>query len=324
MRRRTLPGSIYADRGNLYIALKGIRYATGLKDNKEGRRRAEILLEKHWSEQTGVKYSRIPLVSEAFKQFEKEWINRSEKTMSNYVCGFKAIVRQDFLLSEDNIREAVLDFLKAPYFKKNGVNERFSQVSIFDYITGFQVFLNFCYKKKWLPIINLKSDYKVKAPEIEVKEWELYEIQKLLKHLKGQIKNLILFQMFTGARLVDALNFRQSDLKGNLLEFKNKITKKSEIVPVSYFIQKLLTNYVPPVSYSGKSFLHKKLKRACIELGIEQNGRSFQEFRIYYRMFLIKKGLPEPYIQYLMRHSSLRITGKFYTNHNIEEISKLL
>ena len=43
-KRRTYPGSIYADRGKLYINIFGVRHSTGLTDNKTGRLRAEEFL----------------------------------------------------------------------------------------------------------------------------------------------------------------------------------------------------------------------------------------------------------------------------------------
>jgi len=134
----------------------------------------------------------------------------------------------------------------------------------------------------------------------------------------------------TGARLVDALTLKPSDIKEGMINFKNKISKRPEPRPISQEainILNSLPNYIDrlfPWSHNGTSRLHKKLVSVCEELGIERNGRSFQEFRSTFRMRLLRAGTPQEYVRWLMRHKTMAMTDKFYTQYEYAEINNYL
>jgi len=327
-RRRTYPGSIYADkRGLLYIHIFGKRHATGLKNGKAGRQEAERLLisiyERHFGLSGNSEF--IPYINDAYTEFDSELINRYTKTKRNYRCAYDAIIRHDFLLSEREVRQEVRNYLNTT---------EHSKVTIHTYITELQVFLNYCTKKNWLPKIELKKDYKIRAPKAKPQEWHDNEIQKILSYLikkrHTDLAIMIRFQLLTGARLVDAIGLHWSDIEGNVIKFKNKITKEPEPRHVSTKAIRLL-NHLPHNkdkvfrwTTQGTSHLHRILRNACADCGIERNGRSFQEFRLTFRMRLLRTGVPDAFAQHLMRHSTLELTNQIYTVYQLKDMEKFI
>ena len=195
------------------------------------------------------------------------------------------------------------------------------------------MFLNFCFKKKWLPKINLKEDYRVRKQATVSLIWEDDEINLLLNYfshseLLYELSVLIRFMLLTGARVVDCLTLDWSQIGKGMIDFKNKITKKSEPRPL---LEKALyclrtigrgeTGKVFRWQHTAATTIHKHLRDACNVLAIERNGRAYQEFRRTFRDRLLLSGCPPEYAQFLMRHSDKEITDKIYTYYGKERIA---
>lgn len=327
-KRRTYPGSIYADRGKLIVKLNGEKHYTGLLDNKLGRARAEDILIHIYNQQHGLNSEivKIPDLKSAFDEFIDSLVNRLPKTLTGYGSSFDAIVKKNKSLpvSEDNIRTIVIKYLKETLHSK---------VTQHTYINEFQVFLNFCFKKKWLPKINLKEDYRVRKPATVSLIWEDDEINLLLSYFSHseplyELSVLIRFMLLTGSRVVDCLTLDWSQIGNGMIDFKNKITKKSEPRPLSEKALSCLktigrgeTGKVFRWKHGSSSRIHRYLREACQVLSIERNGRAFQEFRRTFRDRLLLSGCPPEYAQFLMRHADKEITDKIYTYYGKERIS---
>ena len=342
-KRKTYPGSIYSpkDSNTLYIKFKGKRYPTGLFDTKDGRKQAEIYLERLWLQFHSldpVSISARKRVKEAFDMYMNAKAHLYPKTLQTYKYCYDCIITDNYYLNEDKIEADIQNYLKKSKHSDSSKNI---------VLNNFQPFLNFCTKKNFLKKTNFKADYKRKGVEIENQPFTDIELDKLYNYyreaakksdqtnLQQSYKELALlfeFAVETGSRKVDALNLKWSDIDFNKkqIAFKNKITKKPEIRPLSNtaiaILQRLPQNRdkVFTWEYSACSYINKKMREAFTALGIDSAGRSFQEFRLTYRMRLLNKGVPENYIVWMLRHSDSRITDVHYTHHDIDTIKSFL
>ncbi len=318
-KKRTYPGSIYADRDKLYIKFKGKRYSTGLLDNKVGRARAEDLIIKMYEDFHSIGNRTIQkpiLIKEAFQSFIDSKISRMPKTIEGFHSAFNKIISKDYYLSEDNVEKDIQKYLKTT---DN------SPVTKNIYLRDLQTFLNYCSKKKWLPITDFKNQYKVFVPTVENVPYSPEEVEALIKHFDEtniQLSLMIQLMLESGARVVDCLTLKWSQVKGDEVVWQNKITKENEIVPISKSvieIFKKLRAFNPGAekvfswTTEGDGFLRKKLLEAFKILNIPRNHRSFQEFRVTFRMSLIEKNLPAALEMKLMRHHDYKVTIKKYT-----------
>jgi integrase len=332
-RKKTIPGSIYVQNGRtkLMIKFQGRRIATGLEDTKEGRKIAALMLERLYLESKGL----APIVEEeqkgirlddAFDKFlEVHCSNKSHTTRINYTLAFKAIVQKNYVLNVDDIEHDIIAYLQAAHERGH------SDVTINTYLNQFQVFLNFCTKRGWLPTTDFKRQHKKKVdPQVQI--FELNECEQLIAYFRKhdeEVAFLIEFMLLTGARVIDALTLTFEQVKPNVIVFINKITKKTEVVPaparVIAIVDILRADGREKVfrwTYAGKSFLNKMLNKALKECGIEKRRRGFQEFRTTYRNNLLDSGVAPEVVMKLMRHQSLDVTTRHYTRITDDMMSK--
>lgn len=323
-KRRTYPGSIFVDKGKLYIKFKGKKFSTGLEPTKTGYQRAEMKLENLWmafnrlDDNFNIRRVRI---SEAFNKFLETKINRYEKTLKQYRYAYNAIIANDYYIDADRIEIDIQNYLKTT---KHG------PVTINTYLTNLQIFLNYCIEKTWLPnnAAKFKTNYSLKENNRPVESWNDAEVFEIIEYFKIRYPELALmieFMTITGARKVDCLTLEPGQIKKDSIIWKNKKTKRDEPRPITARAKEILNqlpardNQIWQWTYNGASFLNKLLRKAIIDLGIESKGRSFQEFRSYFRMSLLKKGVPAEYVLFLMRHSSFKVT-ELYTEYKYKEI----
>ena len=341
MKKKRFPGSIYKPKNSntLYIKLKGKRIATGLQATKENYKIAETILEKLFLNQ--YQPAQVPQnFIDAWNQYESTLVNKSPKTIQNYKYAFNTIVKKENYY--DNISLTNIELLVVKYLQTTN----HSKVASNTILNEFQIFVNYLtstgiISKK----LDLKKKYSFKLQKFLAKSYTDLELLKLYKyfyHKNLQIFYLIIFQVATGARMVDALSLRWEDVKynENIIVWKNKITKFVEPRPASKLAFKILrrletTNREKVFTWKYPySNLNKYLKIALQELGIEQNNRSFQEFRVTFRMKLFRKGISKDIAQYLLRHTTMQNYGedssnlidKYYTNYDEynSKISKIL
>ena len=327
-KKRTYPGSIFAQKGYLYINLKGKRYPTHLIDNKLGRERAKDYLELLWERSMDLESNveKGILVKEAFQKFKEFKVNLFKKTLDNYEDGYNAIIKENYILNLEKIERDIQRYIR---------ETKHSAVTINNYLRNLQIFLSYCHKKKWIAASTIKSDYKVNQEDSYPQVWKEEEIKSIIDYFDANKKHelviMIKFMLTTGARTVDCLNLTPDDITETEIHFRNKKTKKLEKRPLSKNVKELLaelpkySDRIFPWKYSTSSRLHKWLKDACEKLNIEMNKRSYQEFRITFRMKLLDAGTPEAYIQYLMRHKKQETTYEKYTKlQDNTEIMKYL
>lgn len=321
-KKKTFPGSIYkpANANTLYINFKGKRVATGLQATKEGYQMAQIFLEKLYKEYHGLNesYERVSY-KYAWGRYFQTLVNNTDKTKLNYSYSFAAIVgdEADDFLSSASIENKVIKYLKTT---------KHSRVSINTYLNQFQIFINYCVKNKWTDDINVMSKYSFPKQKQTGRSYTKSECDRIIyyfMHNYPEIGYLIFFMLETGARDIDALTLEWSQINfsNKTIEWKNKISKEIEIRPASdkaFKILKILKKKnkkkVFSYSYSSMSTIAKKLNKALKTLDIDKNKRSFQEFRVTFRMRLASRGVPKEISEYLLRHSSAKLIDLYYTD----------
>lgn len=326
MGKRSIPGSIYVPRksGKLHIKYKGKVISTGLANTHANKRIAENMLRKMVYENLGVETIKQKNLADAVEKYERSLVRVNEKTRVNYLLAIKRVFPDISMpLTHENIEDAVIRFM----------DEKVGSTTKGTYLRAVQIFLNYCSRMTYIS----PFDITMYIPPVETQIAKSYsdeEVQKLLDHLaNNELGRLIEFMVATGARVVDSLTltWEQVDFDMKRVYWKNKIDKKEELRPISdraieiLLIQKELSKKkVFTWSYNSTSRLDRRLKKAMLESGVEPAGRSFQEFRVTFRMRLLGRGVPEVYTQWLLRHRTFKVTGDFYTNFKLEEAKKFI
>jgi integrase len=346
---KRFPGSIFAHNKKWYIKYKGIRTATGLGATQENYPIAEKILERIYLTDKGVNNNRnIQIrIKDAFEEYINYKSNKMLKTMVMYKYSFNTIVSNNYILDLKSIEIDILKLLQKGNLKK---------ISKADYIRQFLIFINWCYRNKYIEDPRYLRELLPKYKTI-TKSWTQQEIDAFIDYFcwyDQEIAILIQFMLNTGARMVDALSLKWSDINGNIIIWKNKIDKTDEPRPVSNYVLSLISKIkknekVFRWTYNGKGFLNKKLREACQIINIidnekniqdnkdntkkskfkkiNRNERSFQEFRVTFHLNLIKNGINEIDSKYLLRHSPTDVTGKHYTpiyeNEVLEKLNKI-
>jgi integrase len=332
--KKTIPGSIYkpSAANTLVVKFKGRKIHTGLQEGKVGRQLAEQLLMKLWREYIGLDEVQVRnkiMISEAYEKFMKTKVNNLKSTLRNYDTAYKNIIRGDYPIDENKIEEDIQEYLKNT--KHGDVSKNFN-------LSSLNVFISYCLEKEWVKKINIYHNYmkRIETPEIVIYTEE--EIATLTEHLDKTDKELSLMiqlMLETGARKVDALTLNWDKVEEDMVIWKNKISKNKEPRPISRKAKEIL-NKIAEIStgtstekvfrweHSNSTICNFLLNKAFKETKIDRKGRSFQEFRSTFRMKLVKKGVPELYIQYLMRHKSLVTTKKYYSSYEDNVIKQYL
>lgn len=326
--KRTIPGSIYkpSNQNTLVLKFKGRKIHTGLKEGKVGRQLAEQLLMKMWREYIGldeIQPKKKPTINEAFERFMAAKMNLLDSTKKTYIIMFKAIFKRDYLIDEQRIEEDIQNYLKSTTNKS---------VTINNYLERAETFIGYCSENEWIRKMNIFKRYKQRNTDAKIKMYTDEELQKIVDYFATsdiEMSLMIRFMIETGARIVDVLTLQSDQINENIITWQNKVSKRDEERPISdkaLEILKLLPQKGKIFSWnhSEGSMLNNRLRKAFKDIGIERNERAFQEFRSTFRMKLVKRGIPEPYIQYLMRHKSISTTIKHYTSYEKKESLKYL
>jgi integrase len=280
------------------------------------------MLEKMWHEQRDIEQQDTGrrTINKAFNHYLRTKISRYPKTHRQYRLAFKNIISEDYTLKLDHIEKDIHNYIK---------NTSHSPVTVNTYLTLIQGFVNYCSEQGWLRQKNFKKLYRQKVTRREPEPYTDAEVAHLLEVTREHnypLAIMLEFMVETGARVIDCLTLTKGQIRKNSIIWSNKITKAAEERPVSARALILLSELptdgarIFPWRYSTASRLSRTLAKMFERAGIDRNGRSFQEFRSTFRMRLIKKGVPEIYIEYLLRHSRPDITAIHYTSYKSDAI----
>jgi integrase len=334
-RKDTFPGTIYAQKGRnkWIIKLPGMKPVhTGLEATPENKKIARQIRERMWLESKGIgkKASHdVTTYDVAFAQFLRTYCaTLSEASKTQYIAAYKTIAKEAKALTVANVEADVLAYLKTA--------SNHSQVTRNNYLRRFQTFLTWCEKRYSLPHTDFSKKYR-KKETVTVETYEEWECAAILDYCQDHDSDniremgvMIEFMLETGARLTDCLNLTPQAVKGGQIAFRNKVTKETELLPITDKAQKLLTS-LPKRAKSvfrwqaaSTSRLRKYLYEAMRACNIEQRNRSFQEFRTTFRNRLLDAGVQPEITMRLMRHRDMRTTMKHYTKFTDEAMKNAL
>jgi integrase/recombinase XerD len=312
---KSISGSIFADGRNnkLIIQVHGKRVFTGLIDTPANRKVAEKLQFKLLLDHLGLGEETNRLtIKKAFEEFIDIHCNRLElKTVRSYKLAYRTILKQDAKLTVANLEKEIHSFIRS--FKG-------SDATFNIYLRSIQVFINYCIKRKYIPLLPAYKDYKRPSSDKEIKVFTEAEVKAIIEHFNKTDKEfafLIRLLVQTGLRISEALDLDVSQIREDRLLIPNKINKnRPEIVYISPDIREMLLTLGNPKIFRWKvssySRINRTLRTALKDLGIVDD-RSFHEFRKTYLKKLIDAGTPVEIAQKLMRHKSINVTIKFYT-----------
>jgi integrase len=340
-KKSIFPGSVYADRGKLYIKIRvegerdknGVarfrKIATGLDDTVQGRKLAEEKKKNLFIHKFLPPDQQNPprqlYIKEAWELFVTAKNMRSN-TLRNYRLSFDTITRkQNYPLTIEAVEKDVL------YFKNiTAVEGKYAAATENSYLNEFQIFLNWCTRKKWLEQTHFKSEFRRKDTKTEVKIYTAEEVAKIMPVLYADNKEfalLIALMLHTGARPVDALTLEFESWRGKTIVWKNKITKESEETPISTEAERIMSELKELAGgrekcfrwqHSSLSSLTRKFNRLLDVAGVEKKGRNFKHFRTTFKFHI--RSLPFELQMKLMRHRSPDVTLNNYTYFDQTEI----
>lgn len=337
---RAVKGSIYVRNNILWIRLGKVRRSADVYDTPEGWQIAEEKLALLHREISGlaIKSQRsIMTYSEAWAEFVRCAVNRSRNTIINYKSAFAKITKgnETMVLTTRSLENDIIRFVNDCDVNK---------VSMRTYLTGIRVFVNWAAKRGYIDKIDVSS-YMPRRVTNQATSFSKSEAEFIIKYLRENRRNkivlIILLMLETGARVIDALTLEwsQVNLSKKTITWRNKITKEPEPRPCSEYTVKILevckkikntdNNLVFNSKYPMPRAMRRWLIRALNALhgGEIKNGhhdnnrnkeldnRSFQEFRVTFRMRMARRGMPEAMISWLMRHSDARLIATNYTNY---------
>lgn len=160
-----------------------------------------------------------------------------------------------------------------------------------------------------------KMEYHPLTVEDITKMWE----RKIDNERLSQIRDMFIFQCYTGLAYVDMASFTKSDIvKGVIIKKRHKTDVKS-IIPVLPVVKTILERYdykLPVISNQKYNVLLKALGDLC---GIKQNLTSHLG-RHSFATLLLNKGCDMKTVSMAMGHSNSKITEKVYAEMRNETV----
>jgi len=305
---------------------------TPFADDPRGRklaeiRREELYFELYRGQKPTTWIGDSPSMKEAFDRFIKER-HISEKTEQGYEHAFNAIVTNPRLLvNRENLRDCAIQFRK----KRTDL----SPVSINTYLREYRVFVRWCEYTFEIPTVRL-TDQMVHQPDPEPNPLSDKECRVLLSDDSvPQITLLSAFMIETGARRVDALTLKVSDvdMKKGIAVWSNKISKLKEPRPLSSRAIAIIVamkkyrrgDLIAPWHYSQVRNVCRAFDRLQLRTGFAKSDEELRSLKTLRQTFLRRiEVMPESMQKWLMRHHSRDVTERHYRSRDFEDIRKRL
>lgn len=341
------PGSIYVPKGRKQLRVKvknpdyqpgnpsSQRYkiiATGLPDTPQGWKYAEELLEQFWLQRKGLL---APTEGQKAKYtFEQVWDEfeklRGQKLLSSTILIYKYCFQNIVTDKNKPCTKANLIRFIHEYISSNEVQP----VTFNNNLRIVKTIAKWAHRNGYLDEkLNDEqiAEYYLRVEEKENKFFTEEECNKLFKHFwessniaDKEFALLLKMMWMTGARISDVLTltWKQVNIETKEIEWKNKITKKPESVPVSNAVLEVLAQVREITPEREKVFrwrididsgLREKIRGAMTKLEIEPDGRCFHSFRKTFCNNVFKiPNVPLPTSLTLVRHKTVDVTIKHY------------
>lgn len=273
---------------NIQVSRFGQRSATNFPDTDRGWLDAV----NYWYERDLAEDGIEPLrptiktktIMEAFKLFMEEYAEfRARKTKEQYIYSMKMFF-PDGSMSTGNIQAIQTPISEV---KKN---RKVTETTINSYMRSLSTFFNWCVKKQFMKENPITPRDIPQPDRPEPKNWEDDELEKLFAYLKVkdiEFYCLVRLIYVTSMRIHQALELRWENVLRDeeCIRIKRKGRKEAYYYPITHQVESILNllQEEGETLFKWKSisrkWLYKRLKDACIELGIERDGRAFHVFR---------------------------------------------
>jgi integrase len=351
-RKKTFsPGIVFQRGSKLYIKMENKQYSTKLNATKEGWAKAELIKNTMYENYLRTR-SLVPEVQKTTTVYEvfEEFLNalnkknRSRNTIRGYKLALKSIVSTNLVLNKIEIKKAVDEFIET--------RKDISNSSINIYLHKFQIFINFCIKREYLPFVNIYTDNIRDTPIKEVSPHTEEELQQIINELENpsilgalpdhEFALLIQFLSNTGSRIKEALELKWDDIDfdNSIIKFRNKINKtKIDLFPISNPVLKILkemqkiskvrrgTDKIAKLfrwEETSSSRLSRRLANIESILGFKISGQCFHRFRNTFSNRIIDANLQLLQVRDLMRHKDIRTTLNHYKKYDAEKLRTAL
>lgn len=334
MKHANLPGTVYADRGKLFVKIRVPdkttpagkplykKVATRLPDTPRNRRYAEdirlsLYKELYLNAKPDAASGTLATLFSAYLSSKR----LAPKTARNYALAFRAVFGDGNYPCD---RATILELVRRFAFE-SAPALAMKPATINTYLNNVQIFFRYLHEEDCLPKpVNVFKLYKVKMVRSRNEIFTEEELATILAGTAGMEFGLLLeFMLETGARPVDALTLEWHQVQPGSITWLNKITKEEESLPcsarASAILDSLRHNPKPfRWQYSTQSRLSRTLDQTLLRLGIEKAGRSLKTFRKNFKKRISR--LPYQLQMKLMRHRSPNVTLTNYESVSPAEL----
>lgn len=332
---------------NLYLQQQQelvTRSATNLKNRSEPTIPKRIQASKN-----------IRQVFDAFILAKRRNVRRpvQESTLNAYDLAYRKFIKSEYpidsivttrpLDSDEKtemyrIESDVIRFIRTQSALPDDHKQKLSPVTTNDYLRGFQTFLNWCTRERYLPVrLELYRLYNTPVPAKKVTITTDDEFQLILSDIEPRdpdFANFLRLLRYMGGRSKETIMLRkeQFNVQDRVIELPNKIHKhKVEYFPITSKIMAIYLEQCERYPDSDRLFpqwkekslewLRIKLKRARTRCGLPVNkGEGFHVLRKSFIDSLFDKNLPLDQIKDLARHSCITTTLNHYRRQRAREL----
>lgn len=359
------PGSIYVPKGRKHLRVKvknpdfkkedpvSQRYVvltTGLPDTPTGWKHAEELLERFWLQRKGL-VPPPPDQQPMQLTFQEIWDKYAgirgkqmlPQSLHIFKRGYFRIVTDTAkVFNKANCLEFIHTFIATNRLAKSTVNCYLRSVKqVINWASRNDLFHEQLDIAQYYYTLEEKENKYFTRDEclnLFIYFWNKRRKQRRKKSQRNDREFALLLEIMwsTGARISDmlTLSWAQVDFETSVISWKNKMTKKTESVPVSPKVMQALSvlrNITPTREMvfrwrlTARVHLREWLLTAMADLGIEANGRCFHSFRkTFCNKVFTDLNLPIQLSLVLVRHKTVDVTIKNYLAKDYSQLHTAL
>lgn len=348
-RRRRGSGSIYCDRGSLYVSFRGKRIATGLPDTKENRKLLAEQLDKAYMRFTLDKINVFDrtenkmTVGVAWREFLEKYASaKSPKTNEWYSISYNHFFKNsDVVLDPAHLERHLIDVITT--------SKNISPTSVLTYLRGVSAFLNWCHKRRYLSDLPDFDDLRSHIANVPLPDPDIYTLEELNKlrtyfRLHDSIMaDIVDICCSTGFRIHEVLEITWEDIRDDHVLQTSKDNRRRERFPLwseartvfdAIRRERAAEFNVDPSVLSGRLFpglewnqttyysLRRRLTSGMQKAGIAVvKGRKYHEFRKTFISRICRSGVPIDQAAKIAR-CSVATMMKYYRSFSMAELSQ--
>lgn len=330
--------SIYLDiyfNGKRSYEFLGLQLSNYKAANKETLNLAQSIRAKRELEYQSYQHGFIPTHKskinfvEFFEKMAKEKDRKNCKVYKNTLNYLRKFTNNHIQLSQIN-ELWIAEFQK---FLSSNVSIN----SVWTYMNSLKACINKAYREKLIqinPLHYFKSNLKKVDPKKEFLSIEEIELLMRTECRNEEVKRAFLFSCFTGLRISDVVKLEWSDVKGDMIDFRQKKTKGYEYLPLSKTAIDLLKSSRGNIhtlangkifDLLGKDYANTIVKEWVKSAGINKKI-TYHSSRHTFATLSLSQGIDLFTVSKLLGHCNVRVTqvyAKIIDSSKREAVNKL-